>query len=143
MRFAQDYLTFSSTLFQPLQGTNPMKLFVTLNVAAALLLVGAAMRQNTPNQTKAIDPANMDLSIKPCDDFFRYANGTWLKNNPIPAAFDQWGSFNILTDHNSDVLHEILENAANDKSAPAGRMNKRSVTFMPPVWTLPPSKRWE
>ncbi len=83
-----------------------MKLFATLKVTVALLLVNVATGQNIPNQTKPIDPSNMDLSIKPCDDFFHYANGTWLKSNPIPAAFDQWGSFNILADHNSDVLHE-------------------------------------
>jgi putative endopeptidase len=126
MRLAQDYHRFSSTPFQPLQGINPMKFFVTIKVAVALLLVSVAMGQNTPNQTKPIDPANMDLSIKPCDDFFRYANGTWLKTNPIPAAFDQWGSFNILADHNSDVLHEILEDEAKDKSALAGS-NKRKI----------------
>jgi putative endopeptidase len=87
------------------------------------------MCQPTGQQIKAIDPANMDLSVKPCDDFFHYANGTWLKNNSIPAAFDQWGSFNILADHNSDVLHVILEDAASDKSAPEGSNKKKIGDF--------------
>ena len=88
-----------------------------------LILVVAftmATAQNISKQAKPIDPANMDLSVKPCDDFFQYANGTWIKNNPIPAAYDQWGSFNILAEQNSEVLHEILEGAANDKSASVG-----------------------
>ncbi|SCW61814.1 hypothetical protein [Mucilaginibacter sp. NFR10] len=34
---------------------------------------------------KFIDPANMDLSVKPGDDFFEYANGGWLKQNGIPC----------------------------------------------------------
>jgi putative endopeptidase len=85
--------------------------------------------QNTSPQTKAIDPANLDLTIKPCDDFFHYANGEWLKKNPIPAAFDQWGSFNILADHNSDVLHEILDDAAGDATAPLGSNKRKTGDF--------------
>ena len=45
---------------------------------------------------KFIDPANMDLSIKPGDNFYMYANGNWIKNTPIPAKETRWGSFNIL-----------------------------------------------
>ena len=104
-----------------------MKIYSALfAIVIVFLIAGEAICQTTTLQTKAIDPANMDLSIKPCDDFFHYANGTWLKKNPIPAAFDQWGSFNVLADHNSDVLHEILEDAANDKSALPGS-NKQKI----------------
>jgi putative endopeptidase len=105
-----------------------MKFFSTFT-AAVLLLVTSAIGQDAAKQSKPIDPANLDTSIKPGNDFFHYANGVWLKNNPIPAAFDQWGSFNILADHNSDVLHEILDDAANDKSAPAGSNKKKIGDF--------------
>jgi putative endopeptidase len=97
-----------------------------LKVLFGATLVATAMGQNAYKQTKPIDPANMDLSVKPCDDFYRYANGTWIKNNPIPPEYSQWGSFNILAEHNSDVLHTILENAASDTSAPAGS-NERKI----------------
>ena len=43
-----------------------------------------------------------------------------MKNNPIPAAYPRWGSFTILQEHNQDVLHTILEDAAKDKSAHPG-----------------------
>ncbi|MEO8045623.1 MAG: M13 family metallopeptidase [Spartobacteria bacterium] len=59
-----------------------------------------------------IDPKNMDTSVKPQDDFYKYANGKWLKNNPIPPEFSRWSSFNELIEKNNDVLHEIAENAA-------------------------------
>ncbi len=105
-----------------------MKIFSTFTVAA-FLLVSVSWGQDIAKQAKPIDPANLDTSVKPGNDFFHYANGAWLKTNPIPAAFDQWGSFNILADHNSDVLHGILDDAANDKSATAGSNKKKIGDF--------------
>jgi putative endopeptidase len=66
------------------------------------------------------DLANLDRSVSPCTDFFQFAAGGWIKNNPIPAAYSRWGSFSILRDHNEDVLHTILEEAAKDKNAKPG-----------------------
>ena len=66
------------------------------------------------------DVANLDRSVSPCDDFFKFADGGWLKANPIPPAYASWGTFNILHDHNEDVLHGILEDAAKDKAAKPG-----------------------
>ena len=42
---------------------------------------------------KYLDPANMDLSVKPGDNFYLYANGNWLKNNPVLASKTRWGKF--------------------------------------------------
>jgi putative endopeptidase len=66
------------------------------------------------------DLANLDRSVKPCDDFFGFAEGGWTKNNPIPAAYSEWGTFNILHNHNEDVLHQILEEASKDPKATPG-----------------------
>ena len=66
------------------------------------------------------DLANLDRSISPCDDFFHFAAGGWIKNNPIPPAYSRWGSFTILHNNNEDVLHGILEEASKDKNATAG-----------------------
>jgi len=59
-----------------------------------------------------VDLANRDLTIKPGDDFFNYANGTWLKNNPIPADRTRWGSFDILRKNAEDDVKAILEQVA-------------------------------
>lgn len=67
-----------------------------------------------------LDPKNMDTMINPGDDFFLYANGTWLKNNPIPGTETRWGSFNELQENNYKALHELLDEAAADKNAAAG-----------------------
>ncbi len=107
--------------------SNHMKYFFAVPKAiiltAALFLV---LGQNMHAQTKPIDPANMDTTVKPCDDFFHYVNGNWLKKNPIPAAYNQWGSFTILQENNGEVLHAILEDAKNDAAAPAGS-NKHKI----------------
>src|SRR5438309_5090258 len=65
--------------------------------------------QNPP----PLDAKNMDTSVKPQDDFYLYANGGWLKRNPVPPEYARWGSFEELTETNNDALHKIAEKAAN------------------------------
>jgi putative endopeptidase len=67
---------------------------------------------NPSSNTKYIDKTNMDLSIKPGDNFYLYANGNWLKNNPIPASKTSWGSFQVLREESSQRLRTLLEEAA-------------------------------
>nr|WP_026063310.1 M13 family metallopeptidase [Pedobacter arcticus] len=88
-----------------------------------------AQNSTAPTQKKLIDVANMDLSVKPGDDFYTYANGTWLKNNPIPAKEVRWGSFNVLRDFNINAVKSILVDAKNDKTAKPGSVEKRVGDF--------------
>ncbi len=67
-------------------------------------------------QNKGFDTSRMDKSVEACTDFFQYANGTWLKNTEIPAAYSRWGSFNILGENNNAVLKSVLETAAKTKA---------------------------
>src|SRR5437867_1794025 len=68
-------------------------------------------------QTKAFDTSRMDRSADACNDFFQFANGTWIKNTAIPPSQSRWGSFNILAESNRDVEHDILENAMKNTRA--------------------------
>src|SRR5580698_9495704 len=61
---------------------------------------------------KFIDPANMDLSVRPGDNFYLYANGTWIKDNPVPPSKTRWGSFDKLREDNLAKLRTLLESAA-------------------------------
>ena len=72
------------------------------------------------DQGHGFDLANLDRSVAPCDNFYQFADGGWLKANPVPPAYSRWGTFNILHDRNEDVLHQILEDAAKDKTAQHG-----------------------
>lgn len=59
-----------------------------------------------------INPANFDRTVKPQDDFYRFVNGTWLKNTAIPADQARWHTFTILAERNMEALHQIAERAA-------------------------------
>ena len=48
-------------------------------------------------QVKAFDTSRMDRNADACDDFFEFANGTWVKNTEIPPSETRWGTFNILS----------------------------------------------
>ncbi len=64
--------------------------------------------------------ADLDRGANACVNFFQFADGGWVKNHPIPPAYSSWGTFNSLLNHNQDVLHTILEQAAADRSAKPG-----------------------
>lgn len=68
-------------------------------------------------ETVSVDIESMDKNVRPQDDFFTFANGTWCKNNPVPASESRWGSFNELEKNNNIILHKILVLASskNDK----------------------------
>ncbi|WP_101443567.1 M13 family metallopeptidase [Pontibacter ramchanderi] len=71
----------------------------------------------------------MDTGVKPGDDFYTYANGVWLRNNPVPAKETRWGSFNQLRDFNIIAVRTILKDAAAKTNAPAGSVERRVGDF--------------
>ncbi len=82
------------------------------------LMLGLALGADAA--TQAIDPANMDRSVRPADDFYRFANGHWMETHPVPADEGRWGAFEELAERNRQVLRGILEEAAADTKAAPG-----------------------
>jgi len=104
----------------------------TIMMLSSLAFLGMMYSCNHKNMIKeepAINIANLDTTIKPGADFFRYANGNWLKNNPIPAEYSIYGSFEALKEDNNKQLRTIMEDAVADKNAKAGSVKQKIADF--------------
>lgn len=86
----------------------PKRFFATVLLAIAAL---------NPAVHAGLDLKNFDPAVKPQDDFYRYVNGTWLTQNPVPPEFDRWGGFTQLQEDNQKKLRAICERVA---ARPAG-----------------------
>ncbi|MEA2337019.1 MAG: putative endopeptidase [Thermoanaerobaculia bacterium] len=72
-----------------------------------------------------LDPAGMDKSVKPGDDFYGYANGTWSKNTPIPPDRSNIGVFSILDEKANERTSKLIQDA--DKSQGAAASDERRI----------------
>jgi len=88
-------------------------LFATL---LAIPFVSSAAQQATTSHTPSLDVTAMDRSIDPCVNFFAYACGGWIKNNPIPPDQSSWDVYSKMEDENKTKLREILEAASSPDS---------------------------
>ena len=84
----------------------------TLTLTVAIAIPATAQVSAVPMQSKPLDPANLDRSVSACTDFYQFANGGWIRNNPVPPAFSRWGSFDLLGETNQSNLLTILRSAA-------------------------------
>ena len=69
--------------------------------------------KSSTSKKYSINSDYLDKSVSPKEDFFMFANGNWIKNNPVPDDESRWSSFNELQESNNEKILEILENAAN------------------------------
>ncbi|TGE26754.1 M13 family metallopeptidase [Hymenobacter metallicola] len=82
-----------------------------------------------PQQGVGINVADLDRSVSPCEDFFQFSGGTWLKNNPIPSYASSWGPRNLLNDRTQLLLRQLLEEAAANRSAAKGSNTQKVGDF--------------
>jgi putative endopeptidase len=67
-----------------------------------------------------LDVADLDRTVSPCEDFFEFSGGNWLKANPVPSYATSWGPRNLLGLRTQATLRQILEDAAANRSAAPG-----------------------
>lgn len=115
--------------------SNLTKGIITALSCSGLLLANSALALTPPLKAAIDSPKEpkipsfsvdyLDKSVKPSVDFYRYANGNWIKNNPVPADKARWGSFSELAERNNFLIHGILKSASEEKysstSTPSAR----------------------
>ena len=92
-----------------------------------------AVETPEPEPEKEVTPAivvdNMDPSIKPMDDFFRYVNNEWMKNNPIPEEYSTYGAFTEIDQRNEILIQDIINEASQDVNAAPGSVAQKIRDF--------------
>jgi putative endopeptidase len=112
-----------------------LALATTAMVAATQLLPSSAPAAQAPAAVAArpqygtfgFDTAGMDNSVTPGDDFFDYANGTWVKNTPIPPDKARYGMFNVLDDLSKTRTRQIIDQQAKN---PNSKIGNAYLSFM-------------
>src|SRR5262245_35722831 len=90
-----------------------MKSFITIIISALCSITAIAAPEGQALQNPGpLDASNRDSSVKPGDNFFLFANGSWIKKTEIPPEFSRWGAFNQLIERNNDALHTIAQKAS-------------------------------
>ncbi|MXP26316.1 M13 family peptidase [Altererythrobacter indicus] len=113
-----------------------IKHILTAGVSAAVLaLATPALAQDTAPQADAakaetiptpemhfgtwgFDPASLDKSVKPGNDFFDYVNGKWVRNNPIPPEYTRFGAFNLLGEKSTADVKAVVDDLIASNPAP-------------------------
>ena len=93
---------------------------------AALLLSATTAFAQQEKLGSGIDKTNMDLTIKPGNDFYRYAAGNWMKNHPLDAENTDNGAFTDLFEQNQKRIQDHSRR---------GHSDRRSVRSTTSVWT--------
>ncbi len=100
-------------------------------VAFALGACNQSKKKETKNKkmTEAINPANMDKSVKPGNNFYEYVNGGWIKSHPIPPEYSQYGAFTVLYENNQKELKALVNEIAKKKEVKQGSVEQKIRDF--------------
>jgi putative endopeptidase len=71
----------------------------------------------------------MNNTIRPGDNFYKYANGKWQQQNPIPPAYSRWDTFEVLQKHNDEMIKNLIMSAADNHAASNGSIEQKIRDF--------------
>ena len=86
-------------------------------LAVAALAADAQAPAAAQGAVHGVNKADMDMSVRPGDDFYQYAGGGWLKANPMKPEYSSYGVFNDLAETNRKQIRELFENLSKEKHA--------------------------
>ena len=78
--------------------------------------------------TSGVTAGNLDRTVKPTADFYQYACGGWMANNPLGDEYARYGSFDVLAENNQEQLKELVTKIAAQKNAP-GSIEQKIADF--------------
>lgn len=93
------------------------KITMVAALAVAALAADAQAPAATQGAVHGVNKADMDMSVRPGDDFYQYAGGGWLKANPMKPEYSSYGVFNDLAETNRKQIRELFENLSKEKHA--------------------------
>ena len=109
------------------------KHFVAMTIICTMAAGCGQKTAEAPEPEKEVTPAivveNMDQSINPQDDFFRYVNNEWLKNNPIPEEYSTYGAFTEIDQRNEILIQDIINEVSQDVNAAQGSVAQKIRDF--------------
>lgn len=93
------------------------KITMVAALAVAALAADAQVPAAAQGAVHGVNKADMDMSVRPGDDFYQYAGGGWLKANPMKPEYSSYGVFNDLAETNRKQIRELFENLSKEKHA--------------------------
>ena len=102
-----------------------MKIFLPF-VAMCMMIAGCT--SGDKGLTSGLHLENFDTSVTPGADFYQYATGSWQKNNPLPATYSRFGSFDKLAEDNNVQIRGIIEELSGQEN-PAGSVAQKIGTL--------------